>query len=87
MNKTGWSFSWDDRTGQTGPMSRKRIAELLQAARSRGEQITRTDSGYSIGYALRLVRQASQIEEEPPLKAAGRALQSRHSLTSRRLPR
>ena len=68
MNKTEWAFSWDDRTGQTGPMSRNRVAELLQAARSRGEQITRTGSGYSIGYALRLVRQAAQLEEEPTQK-------------------
>ena len=67
-HKKAWSFSWDDRTGQTGPLSRNRVAELLRAARSRGEQITRTPQGYAIGYALRLVRQASQIEEEPPQK-------------------
>ena len=30
-HKKTWSFSWDDRTGQTGLMSRNRVAELLRA--------------------------------------------------------
>ena len=68
-HKKTWSFSWDDRTGQTGLMSRNRVAELLRAARSRGEQITRTPQGYAIGYALRLDRQAAQPQDGCPGEA------------------
>ena len=67
--KKTWSFSWDDRTDRTGPLSRNRVAELLRAARSRGEQITRTPQGYAIGSALRLDREAAQIEEAAPKTA------------------
>ena len=28
--KKTWSFLWDDRAGETGPLSRKRVAELLR---------------------------------------------------------
>ena len=66
--KKTWSFLWDDRAGETGPLSRKRVAELLRAARSRGDQITRPPQGYAIGSALRVVRQGSQIEKERPQK-------------------
>ena len=69
QQKKTWSFSWDDRTGQTGPMSRNRVAELLRAARSRGEQITRSPQGYAIGYALRLDRQAAQPQDGCPGEA------------------
>ena len=55
--KSAWSFVWDSRDeAHAQPMPRSRVAELLNAARGRGEEIKRTPKGYAIGYALRLVR-------------------------------
>ncbi len=69
QQKIAWSFLWDSPPeAQTSPMPRSRVAELLNAARDRGEEIKRTPKGYAIGYALRLVRMPGEVEESDPEK-------------------
>ena len=67
--KREWAFVWDSRDeARAQRMPRSRVAELLNAARGRGEQIKRTPRGYAVGYALRLIRGPGGGEESEPQK-------------------
>ena len=53
--KARWLYDWRDATGRRGPVTRRRVAYLLRAARSQGARIERCAPGYRIG-ALTLSR-------------------------------
>ena len=51
--KQQYKYRWDDRTAQTGPITRERVAQILFAARSRRDTIHRINGpnrpGYTVG--------------------------------------